>query len=179
MVDDRIGLILHERGDGTEELLMQFAFDLLDKGVNVGGLVQRSVRGPTGKNIMDLIDIRTKDEFRISQDLGAGSDACSLDPAGLAEASQVLRREIESGVALLVVNKFSGAECSGEGLAAETFEAIAQGIPVITSLAVRYQDDWNLLTESAGTLLQPNLAALWSWWTGLTQATALEQEIQL
>ena len=167
MVNAQIGLILHERGDSSEDLLADFAFALRAAGVDVGGLVQRSSVAENGKAVMDLIDIRTGETFRISQNLGAGSSACCLDPAGLAEASQVLRREIETGVALLVVNKFSSAECDGEGVAAETFEAIVRDIPVLTTLATRYLDRWTELTEGAGTLLDPNAAALWRWWEGV------------
>ena len=166
-VNDRIGLILHDRDDRSEELLTAFAFALQDSGVNIGGLVQRSVRGNNGKNVMDLIDIRTRHEFRISQNLGVGSDACALDPAGLAEASQVLRREIAAGVDLLVINKFSGAEFTGCGLEAETFEAIGRDIPILTSLARRYQEHWVDLTENAGTVIYPSLPALHLWWNKL------------
>jgi len=176
MVNERIGLILHERGDKSEELLLNFAFALRAEGVDIGGLVQRSSIAANGKPEMDVIDVRTGAEFRISQNLGTGSSACCLDPAGLAEASQVLRREIAAGVELLVVNKFSGAECEGGGVAAETFEAIAQGIPVLTTLATRYRERWDALTESAGTLLEPDLDALRHWWNGARRAAALEQE---
>lgn len=169
MVNAHIGLILHERGDSSEELLFRFAFALRAKGVDAGGLVQRSSTATNGKPEMDLIDLRTGREFRISQNLGAGSTACCLDPSGLAEASQVLRREIAAGVDLLVVNKFAGAECDGGGLAMETFEAIAAGIPVLTSLATRYRERWDVLTEAAGTLLEPNEDALWRWWAEVSQ----------
>jgi hypothetical protein len=177
-LNDRIGLILHDRDDRSEELLTNFAFTLHESGVNIGGLVQRSVQIDNGKSVMDLIDIRTRHEFRISQNLGEGSNACTLDLAGLAEASQVLRREIDTGVDLLVINKFSGAEFTGSGLEAETFDAISRNIPILTSLARRYRAHWIELTDNAGTVISPTLADLHQWWNRLVSAKSDVQRIE-
>ena len=170
MTNELIGVILHEPRDGSEELLERFAFALRAKGVDVGGLVQRNKKRPNGKADLDLIDVRTEAAYPISQDLGAGSSACCLDPRGLAEASGVLRREIDAGVALLVVNKFSTSECEGDGVVAEIFEAITRGIPVLTSLSIRHLEEWNKLTDGAGTLLDPKEDVLWCWWEDVCRA---------
>ena len=167
MVGTPIGLILHERGDPAEDMLAEFAFGLRAQGIDAGGLVQRSTAGTGRKSIMHLIDLRTGDEYRISQDLGPGSGACALDPTGLAAASHVLRREIAANVPLLVVNKFSGAEAEGGGLLTETFEAITHGIPLLTCLSLRYRDHWNALTDHAGTEIPPNPNAIAAWWASL------------
>ena len=166
-----IGIVLSESGLGIEPLLAGFAADLQIHGFNVGGLVQRSGVGPTGRPVMDLVDIRTGDEFRISQDLGPESSGCSLDISGLAEASRVLRREIEAGVELLVINKFSGLESDGGGFVAEMFQAISRGIPVLSSLSPRNRPQWNTLTGNAGSMLQPHSQALWQWWTCVSART--------
>ncbi len=162
-----IGVILHDRGGESEELLARFARALRAEGQDVGGLVQTSCHYPNGRKKMTLVDLRTGEAFVISQNLGVGSDACCLDPAGLADASRVLRREIAAAVSLLVINKFAGKECEGEGLAPELFEAVTAGIPVLTTLAFRHKDKWDALTGGAGVMLDSTEQALWDWWKGL------------
>lgn len=157
-------LILHDKSGQTEELLERFARKLQAQGVCVGGLVQRSSSYANGRNRMDLVDLRTGQSFMISQNLGPDSKGCCLDPQALVGASHVLRQAIADKVDLLVANKFSGMEAEGEGLAPDMFEAAAQGIPVLTTLASRYRDKWQALTEGLGTLLPPDEAALDQWW---------------
>ena len=164
-----IGVMRHEKGDGAERVLAEFALGLRAAGKNIAGLVQRSRRDAEGRRAgVALIDIRTGSAFRISQELGAGSTACSLDTQGLAEASAVLRREIEAGVALLVVNQFGETESIGGGLVAETFEAISKGIPLLTSVATCHLAAWEAMTEGAGEKLAPTPEALQRWWEGVT-----------
>ncbi len=166
--DIALGVVLHDGGDdAASTLLATFAAELRAAGIDAGGLVQRNPVDVQGRARMELVDIRTGEVFPISLDLGPGSDGCSLDAAGLAEASRVLRRETAAGVALLVVNKFSTRECEGEGLAAEMFAAIAQGIPVLTSLSRRHQAGWEAATGGAGHMLPPDLTALRAWWASV------------
>ncbi len=162
--DAPVGLILHDGGDGAAALLAAFAAELRGLGIDVGGLVQRDAVDAAGRPRMELVDVRSGEVFPISLDLGPGSESCSLDTAGLAEASSVLRREIAAGVALLVVNKFSSREAEGEGLAAEMFEAIAGGIPLLTTLNRRHRPRWDEMTGGVGTMLPPDPATLQAWW---------------
>ncbi len=162
--DAPVGVILHDGDERAAELLAAFAAELRAGGIDVGGLVQRDGVDTAGRPRMELVDVRGGEVFPISLDLGPGSDSCSLDVAGLAEASVVLRREVARGVALLVVNKFSSRECEGEGLAAEMFEAIAAGIPLLTTLNRCHRARWDEMTGGVGVLLAPDAAVLRDWW---------------
>ena len=162
-----IGVILHSGRSGSEALLERFATGLREQGVTVGGLIQRSVPLPNGHSRMELVDLISGRRYLISQDLGPGSSSCCLDPRGLAEASEVLRREIARRPALLVVNKFAGAESEGKGLLTDMFDAVDHGIPVLTCLSQRYKAQWDLLTGGAGTMLAPDDASLRAWWSSI------------
>lgn len=162
-----IGVLLHEKGDDGSTILASFALGLRAGGANIGGLVQRTSHSGEGKRAILLRDIRTGASFRISQDLGPLSTSCSLDPQGLAEASAVLRREMEAGVDLLVINQFGEMEAAGGGLIAETFEAASRSIPVLTSLATCHRPAWDAATEGAGEMLDSSPEALSAWWTRL------------
>ncbi|WP_404378548.1 DUF2478 domain-containing protein [Caenispirillum salinarum] len=163
----RIGVVVHQRGDNAEDVLAAFLDELRGRPVRVGGLYQQTVRTASGPNVMDVVDIQTAARIRISQPLGGGSSSCCLDPAGLADAAAHLRRVRESGVDLLVVNKFAGAEAEGEGLAEEMFAALCEGVPVLVLVSARYLDAWDAATDSAGERLPPTLAALWAWYRRL------------
>ncbi|WP_185961502.1 DUF2478 domain-containing protein [Telmatospirillum sp. J64-1] len=159
-----IGVILHPSGSHTEELLGAFAEELRDRGVRVGGLYQRSGTDPNGKSRMELVDIAEGKVYLISQNLGRFSQACCVDPGGLADASMVLRRDMERGLDLLIINKFARHESLGRGLTAELFEAVSRGIPVLTAVSHRYKAAWDELTDCAGDILAADPDALRSWW---------------
>lgn len=73
----------------------------------------------------------------------------------------------ESGVDLLVVNKFAGAEAEGEGLADEMFAALCDGVPVLVLVSARYLAAWDAATDGAGERLKPTMADLWAWYDSL------------
>ena len=159
-----IGVVQTEKNDNSQSLLADFAQSLLNAGWNVGGLVQQTTHSATGPSIMELVDIRTKERFLISQPLGKDSSSCCLDPSGLCDSSAVLRRELSTDIDLLIVNKFAVAESEGKGLLQELFLAIEQGVPVLTSVASRYKDDWGRLTGGCGQNLPPSIEAMTTWW---------------
>jgi hypothetical protein len=44
------------------------------------------------------------------QDLGHGSTACRIDPAGVLLASEAVRRDIDTGCNLVLLNRFAKLE---------------------------------------------------------------------
>nr|WP_249789524.1 DUF2478 domain-containing protein [Bradyrhizobium hereditatis] len=55
-------------------------------------------------------------EISICQPLGSGAISCKHDAKGFADAAVVVSRAIKRHVDLLVINKFSRKEASGQGL---------------------------------------------------------------
>ncbi|GAA0590157.1 DUF2478 domain-containing protein [Caenispirillum bisanense] len=166
----RIGVVVHDRGDEGEDVFAAFIRDVLlprAGDCRIGGLYQETVRNPAGPNLMELVDVGSGARFAISQRLGSGSDSCCLDPRGLADASAHLRAVLESGVDLLIANKFAGAEADGEGLAPEIFEAVSRGIPVMLLVSRRYLPAWLAAAGGLGTQIAPRPDAMWAWVAGL------------
>ncbi|MGJ4884814.1 MULTISPECIES: DUF2478 domain-containing protein [unclassified Bradyrhizobium] len=164
----RLAAILYGPGDDADALLDAFAQELLQRGVRVGGIVQRNTRDEVGKKSgMDVIDLANGDTISICQDLGTGSTACKLDTAGLAEAGMAVHRAIAAHADLIVINKFSKQEASGSGLRGELADAITSGIPVLTAVPQKCIDDWRTFAGDFGTLLQPSLSAMETWWLDL------------
>lgn len=145
---------------GAGDVLAAFVAELEGQGVRVRGLIQR--HDPD----MHLVDVRTGQAFAITQDLGPQSDACRIDPAGFAEASVVLRRALDDGAELVVVNRFGKLEAAGGGLADEMLAVMAEGVPVLTCVGPDQLCQWQAVTGGAGVLLPPDLPALRAWWAG-------------
>lgn len=162
----RPGAVIHGPGSAeVDDLLDRFTTELRRRGFRVGGVVQRNYGAIDDcADRMELVDVATGRAFGISQNLGRESQSCRVDPAGVADASQVVRRAIAERVDLLVVNKFAGLEAHGEGLADELLTGISEGIPVLTSVGSRFLNEWQTFTGGYAALLSPDDAALWRWW---------------
>jgi uncharacterized protein len=159
------GAVIHGPETDTDSLLAGFALELRRRGFRVGGIVQRNLRAaPDCTCEMELVDLATDETIPISQQLGKGSTACRVDPAGMAEAAGRLRQALDSRPDLVVVNKFGGLEKTGGGLAQELLWAMAEGLPVLTSVSVRFLDEWLAFCGGHCELLAPQEPALWRWW---------------
>ncbi len=162
--------VLRAPGRDVDDLLARFAKELREQGVAVRGVVQRKTPDPAGGHAqMDLIDVETGDRYCISQKLGRGASSCHLDPAGLTAASAVLRRAIADRPALIIANRFSEQEATGRGFADELLSAMAEGIPVLTSVGVPWQEQW-LGFSGGSALLPPSLPAVRRWFATIGAA---------
>ena len=99
---------------------------------------------------MLLQDVRSGEEFSISQDLGAHARACCIDPAGVAQASSVLRQALADSVDVVVTNRFGGLEAQGGGFVAEIAALAEAGIPLLTIVAPAHLAAWRALTGELG-----------------------------
>ena len=160
----KFGVVAYPEGDDVETLLADFAASLQAEGVRIGGLLQRSSKEANGRPRMELIDIESGEAFLISQNLGASSSACCVDPSGVVTASVVLRRAIAARPDLLIINKFAGLEAKGEGLRAEFLEALATGILVLAGLSERHRDAFEEMAQGAARYLDAKQSALSAWW---------------
>lgn len=129
-----VGAILYRPKDDVDRLLADFAQDIAQQGVRIGGIVQRHARCANGTHVMLAIDVATGQEISISQPLGSGAMSCNLDTNGLAEAAAVVSQALRKKIDLLVINKFAKQEAAGRGLRAEFVDAITQGVPVLTAV---------------------------------------------
>lgn len=147
----------------SQRLLIDFARKLLESGVKVRGLVQETKREAGRKVAMELVEIDTGQRFSIKQNLGA-SASCQIDTQGVAEATRVLRQALAERPDLVVVNKFGHLESEGQGLAQEMLALMAEGVPVLTTLAPDCLDAWETLTGGLAVVLPADEQALMAWW---------------
>lgn len=157
-----IAAIVPQPGTRIDPLLREFVADLQLRGVRVRGLTQEACPESWGCKF-SLVDLETGDRYPISQNLGSQSTACSLDAAGIADATTVMHRIAAEGADLAVFNRFSGLEAEGEGFAAEMLQLMSMGIPVITVVQAANLPAWRHFTGGMACELSPEIAGLERW----------------
>lgn len=162
----KLAAVVYRSGvDDVDAMLASFAADLIREGHRIGGVVQYNGKKPSSpQGSMALLDLMTGRTISITQELGASSTACRLDPSGLADAAVTVSRAIAEGVELVIVNKFSKQEAAGAGLRAEIADAVVAGLPILTAVSDKCYDDWMSFTGGYGTTLACERRVLDDWW---------------
>ena len=161
-----LATIVHDEPGIANQLLSDFAARTRAQGWRVRGLVQNPE--PAERSVcyhhMELIDIELGERYLISQNLGSGSSACCLNPAGVSAASVVLRRALQDHAELAIANRFGTLESEGGGMADELLALMLAGIPLLTAVKLPYLDAWRQFTGGMAVELPADDAALQAWW---------------
>ncbi|MDD2884097.1 MAG: DUF2478 domain-containing protein [Dechloromonas sp.] len=162
-----IAALVPAAGQSADPVLRQFVDTLRARGVHVRGLLQEMCPDEASCKF-SLVDIETGSRYPISQNLGRQSTACVLDPAGIAEASIVMRRIASEGAELAIFNRFSGLEADGDGFAAEMLDLMSAGIPVLTIVNERHLPAWRHFTGGMAVELPDDPVRLQCWFSRLS-----------
>lgn len=160
-----IAAVVQRDAGGADELVAGFARSLIGQGWRVRGLVQE-MRPASRGCAFSLVDLDDGRGYPISQELGAGALACSVDPAGIAEASAVMRRIADEGADLAVFNRFGGLEAGGEGFRDEMLAVMSREIPSLCIVPERYLAAWREFTGGQASELEARREALEGWFFG-------------
>lgn len=170
---NRFAAVVYRPQDDVDTLLTEFALDLKQRGLRLGGIVQVNGKDPDGhKADMQVLDLAGAQRISLWQPLGSGAASCKLDPAGLAEAAVAVSRAIGQDLDLVVINKFSKQEAAGKGLRSEFAEAILSGVPVLTAVPEGSLKAWIDFTGDRGTTLFCAREVIEGWWRELSQRLA-------
>ncbi len=149
-----------ERGQ-ADMVLAEVAAQLRAKGVALAGVVQVNEEfDPARPCHMDLHILTGTDVVRISQNLGALSKGCRLDPAGLEQAVGLVAQALDTGPDLLIVNKFGKQEADGRGFRPLIGQALAAGIPVLTAVTPANRPAFEAFAEGLGVALECRAEAI-------------------
>ncbi|WP_373050303.1 DUF2478 domain-containing protein [Thalassovita aquimarina] len=130
-----LGFVVAEGRGEADRCLREVAATLRAAGVKVAGAVQSNVEtDPAYKCQMDLHILTGEEVIRISQDLGALSKGCRLDPEGLEHAVGLVAASLLQDPEVLILNKFGKQELDGRGFRPVVGEALLAGIPVLTAV---------------------------------------------
>ena len=164
-----VAAIIDEDRTGVDKLLAELASRLQADGWRVHGLLQE-YRSEDGKDASVLLDIQTRASFPLYQDLGPGSNACRVDPRGVAAASVVLRKALTEGADLVIVNRFGTLESEGGGLASDMLALMSERVPLLTVVPDPYLAAWRRFSGNAGVDLPCRLDAVQAWFTAQSRA---------
>lgn len=165
----QIGYVMSPGRGEVDRILGRFARTLMARGVDVAGLVQTNRDcGPAKACHMDVQVLPSGPVLRISQDLGAASQGCRLNPAALEQAVGLVGQRLTDATRLLIVNKFGKQEAEGRGFREVIGEALGRGIPVVVGLnglnQARFEDFCGGMAEP----LSPDVQALLAWFETAT-----------
>lgn len=160
-----LAVLVHDKGDPIEEAFAA-ARDALARrpDLRLAGVVPRF--GPphsNGRRSMWLDDLRRGDSIPISQDLGAGSTSCCLDPAGIALLSVRLVEAIEARPDVLFCGRFAKEEIAGRGIREEVALALEADIATLVAVDRALLDGWIAFAGDDWTALPPRAEAIVDW----------------
>ena len=142
--------------EAGRDLLEEFTIGAASRGLRLGGLIQR------GHHDAVMVDLESGTVFPIMQKLGRDG-GCAVDTQAVAAASMVVRGAVERKLDLVVVNKFGQLEADGGGLADEMMLAMAEDVPLLTTVSVDRLESWLRYCGGHCQLLPPDQAALRRW----------------
>jgi len=144
-------------------LLRDFATQLAASGLRVVGVVETAADSANPCKSMALRSLDDGRMFSISQDLGPGSQACSLHPEGLALACAAVQDSIARGADVVILSKFGKQEAIGRGLSDAFGAAIAAGLPILTAVSPAMIADWRNFAGDYAECVQAEVAQQLSW----------------
>jgi hypothetical protein len=144
-------------------LLLGFATRLAASGLRVAGVVETIDDSANPCKSMALRNLDDDRMFSISQDLGPGSQSCSLDPEGIALACAAVQRAIAGGADVVILSKFGKQEAIGRGLSDAFGAAIAAGLPIMTAVSPPMMADWQNFSGEYAECVQAEVAQHASW----------------
>jgi len=147
-----VAALVYARGDDPDALLGSFATNLVARGYDPVGLLQRRRGG------------------RFDYLLMPGTNAV----AALSAAAPSLLAAVRRRPDLLIVNRFGSAELSGGGLLGVLVEAVRLDVPVLIAVPRALFTDWLAFSGGLTIRLDCTHAGLERWWASLSKPPQLE-----
>ena len=159
-----LGYIVAEGRGEADRLIRDVVAQLVSDGARIAGAVQVNLEtDPASKCHMDLHILTGETVVRISQDLGALSQGCRLDPDGLERAVGLAGAGLEQGAQLFVVNKFGKQEADGRGFRPVIGHALTSGVPVLLAVNPGNLPAFHAFAEDLAEALEPSEPAMLAW----------------
>lgn len=152
-------------GQGARDAMVRFADQVRSRGFSVAGVVQQTDRDAAGhKTDMVLMDLVSGERRSFSQKLGSGSQSCTVDEQAVSAMAGAMEQALNTIPDLLVISKFGHLEEDGRGFRQEFANAVANQIPVLTTVHPDATESWLTFTGGRGIILDGSDETLWRWW---------------
>lgn len=159
-----ITALLHNKGDGIDDLLGAAAEALRAADLRVAGVLQHARPGQAGCcSDFYLENLANGDAFEISQRLGRESRGCRLDYGGLAAVHEAVAKSLDRGADALILNRFGYSEAQGGGLRPLIEIAVSRGIPLLIAVNGSYRDEWQAFCDIFARDIEADLDSILDW----------------
>ena len=101
--------------------------------------------------------------IQITQNLGAGSDACRLDPGAIATAVSSVENGPLDGADMFILNKFGPEEAAGRGFCAVIGMALDRGVPVLVGVGGTSKAAFEVFAGGLAVALPAELPKILEW----------------
>jgi hypothetical protein len=155
-----LAALVYGKPDEPDRLLREFVQDLTIRGYRVVGLIQTRL----GDGSAAVTVSPTGETISFAQTLGAVPNSSSLGGCDLAVAAARIDALIESGVDLVIINRFGKLEAEGTGLVDEIARAVSFDIPVVVAVPEFRFSEWLSFCRGMGVKLSCRNGSLQSWW---------------
>jgi Protein of unknown function (DUF2478) len=123
-----------------------------------------------------LRSIASGARYSMFQDLGPGSTACRIDPAGLLLAGEAVRRDIAAGCDLVLLNRFAKLEAERQGLISAFAAAVEAGVPLLTSVSPAFQGAWKRFAAPLFVMIPAEPETIDGWWRAVRASAFTERK---
>jgi nucleoside-triphosphatase THEP1 len=165
-----LAALQYSRGLDVSAIMMDAIAELRTQGLIVGGLLQVSEMVESEQcSSVHLVDLRSGQKARITQNRGKASRGCKLDEQGLLSLSHCINRAIDDCVDLVVISRFGRSEATGHGLLSCFTDVVCAGIPLLTSVREPHVDPWRNFHGGLALDLQPSANVIIDWFGSLTR----------
>ncbi len=163
----RIATLTAEGRGETDRLLAELAGALAADGIRTVGIVKDMSHASQFENGCDM-RVRVLPDgasIAITQALGKGSDACRLDPAGIAASVVAVDNSGIEGTDVFILNKFGPEEAEGRGFRDPIARALQAGVPVLVGLGngAATRAAFAEFTGGMAEALEPDVEVLGKW----------------
>lgn len=149
---DRIG--------GVDDLLASFALALRDRGWWVRGVIESTMYRQGEGTYPCVVDLDSGVSYQLPHcHRKTMSGALTIGH----EVSILFRQIVCEGADLVLINRFSGDEAQGKGIAAEMMMLAEAGIPILTVVQRPDFLAWTAFAGESGIILPPKLEQLNDW----------------
>jgi hypothetical protein len=155
-----LAALVYGKPDEPDRLLREFVRDLVTRGYRVAGLIQTRL----GDGSAAVTVLPTGETIPLAQRFGPVPNSSSLGGCDLAEAAARIDSLIESGVDLVIINRFGKLEAEGAGLVDEIARAVSFDIPVVVAVPEFRFSEWLSFCRGMGVKLPCQNGSLQSWW---------------
>jgi hypothetical protein len=160
-----VAAIVYGSGDNPDLVLTEFAADLRGSGARVAGLIQhargRQLRSAAGLSALLLPSGR---EIFVPHRHDPVTNACRLEPRGLARVAAAIASAISAGADLLVINRYGTLERDGGGLLRAIGLALEADIPVLIAVPECNFRAWTTYSAGMSVKLACRRQDLEAWW---------------